>query len=733
MPLSDFTIGKVLGKGTFGSVCIVHRKIDNQTYAMKSVKMIQLTEKEKQNALNEIRILASLNHKNIIGYKEAFFDEESQTLNIIMEYADDGDLSTKIKYNLKNGLIFHESIIWNYLIQILEGINYLHENKVIHRDLKSANLFLMNDGTVKIGDLNVSTIAKMGIAFTQTGTPYYASPEVWMDKSYNNKSDIWSIGCISYELCMLKPPFRGTSMKNLCKNIQRGVYEQINNIYSDDLKKIISLMLVVNPDKRLSAKELLMSDFVVKRSLRENGAKKFFQEEKADLIKTIKMPRNLREINRSLPMKRYNKIQKEEMLMNDEYETKKNGFFNNDEEMKEVKNFLEDNKHKQHNVNNNNNYQKNNNNNNNNNNYNYNNYNNYYNHKNYNVKNPWDNDNIKNNYEHHYHQQIINNPNNNNQINNYHYNNNNYLHNNNNKQMGNNQPYNRIKNIEMINNIHNYNYNYNSNNNNSNNNEHRINIINNNNNNNNNSEHPKTPNLVSPYNNKYKYNNIYGNNNNYNNGRKVEVSSKSRPSTGNNIIHQNNNNRINRANIKNVNLNNINMNNNINYNNNNKKPSRPISSAAPHRGGYMYRNNNNNNIVKSNNNNNKSRPNTGNPNNRIINIQRNMNNNNMRQYQNNYNNNKLHHHNLNNDFKLRNGKDIVMGNNKKKKVVIEKINYKPSKQNYNNIYGNNKYSNNNNQNVLRGKNDRMKEYEKERLKNLNNQNHVYNYRNYVKK
>ena len=174
MPLSDFTIGKVLGKGTFGSVSIVHRNIDNQTYAMKSVKMIQLTEKEKQNALNEIRILASLNHKNIIGYKEAFFDEASQTLNIIMEYADDGDLATKIKYNLKHGLIFRENIIWNYLIQILEGINYLHENKIIHRDLKSANLFLMKDGTVKIGDLNVSTIAKMGIAFTQTGTRYHS-------------------------------------------------------------------------------------------------------------------------------------------------------------------------------------------------------------------------------------------------------------------------------------------------------------------------------------------------------------------------------------------------------------------------------------------------------------------------------------------------------------------------------------------------------------------------------
>ena len=181
---------------------------------MKRVKIIQLQEKEKQNALNEIRILASLNHKNIIGYKEAFFDEESQTLNIIMEYANDGDLSSKIKYNLKNGLIFRENIIWSYIIQLLEGINYLHENKIIHRDLKSANLFLMKDGTLKIGDLNVSKIAKMGIAFTQAGTPYYASPEVWLDKSYDNKSDIWSIGCIIYELCMLKTPFRYT--KNAC-------------------------------------------------------------------------------------------------------------------------------------------------------------------------------------------------------------------------------------------------------------------------------------------------------------------------------------------------------------------------------------------------------------------------------------------------------------------------------------------------------------------------------------
>ena len=174
--LSDFKIGRLLGKGSFGVVILVQRIIDGQIYAMKQVRINQLPEKEKKNSLNEIRILASLSHKNIIAYKDAFFDENSKTLNIVMEYADNGDMSRKIKYNLKNGLIFSENIIWNYLIQILEGLHYLHEHNIIHRDLKSANIFLTQEGIVKIGDLNVSKIAKIGMAYTQTGTPYYASP-----------------------------------------------------------------------------------------------------------------------------------------------------------------------------------------------------------------------------------------------------------------------------------------------------------------------------------------------------------------------------------------------------------------------------------------------------------------------------------------------------------------------------------------------------------------------------
>ena len=87
------------------------------------------------------------------------------------------------------------------------GLQCLHKHKIIHRDIKSANVFLTQDGIVKMGDLNVSKIAKMGNLQTQTGTPYYASPEVWQDKPYDKRSDIWSLGCVLYEITTLNPPF----------------------------------------------------------------------------------------------------------------------------------------------------------------------------------------------------------------------------------------------------------------------------------------------------------------------------------------------------------------------------------------------------------------------------------------------------------------------------------------------------------------------------------------------
>ena len=321
MSLSNYIIGENLGSGSYGKVCIVTRKSNKEMFAMKRVKLSKLSIKEKELALNEIRILYSLNNKNIIGYEEAFYDDESETLNIIMEYADDGDLESKIKELKKNKLFFDENTIWNILIQILFGLKYLHDNKIIHRDLKSANIFLTKNGIVKIGDLNVSKVLdKKKMAETKTGTPYYSAPEIWEDKLYDNKIDIWSFGCIIYEMCSLVCPFRATVISKLAKLIKKGEYLPIPDIYSDNLSNIISKMIIVNPLKRFNCDKLLKIPSVVEK-IKNNQLINVEKGKKVLLISTIKLPMRISNINNLLPQKkdRY----EEEMLMNDLFESQK--------------------------------------------------------------------------------------------------------------------------------------------------------------------------------------------------------------------------------------------------------------------------------------------------------------------------------------------------------------------------------------------------------------------------
>jgi NIMA (never in mitosis gene a)-related kinase len=130
---------------------------------MKKVKLSALNRKEKENALNEVRILASVGHKNVIAYKEAFWDEENGTLCIVMEMADSGDLESKIEQAKKIKSFIKENKIWYIFKQLLEGLEALHAEQIVHRDLKCANVFLQKNGGVKLGDLNVSTVAKSGI------------------------------------------------------------------------------------------------------------------------------------------------------------------------------------------------------------------------------------------------------------------------------------------------------------------------------------------------------------------------------------------------------------------------------------------------------------------------------------------------------------------------------------------------------------------------------------------
>ena len=126
-----------------------------------------------------------------------------------------------------------EATVWHYFIQIVRGLKALHELKICHRDIKCANLFMTSKGVLKLGDLNVSKIQKYGMLRTQTGTPYYACPEVWKDMPYDHRSDIWSLGCVLYEMASNLPPFRAPNMKGLYTKVISGKYGPLNtNQYS---------------------------------------------------------------------------------------------------------------------------------------------------------------------------------------------------------------------------------------------------------------------------------------------------------------------------------------------------------------------------------------------------------------------------------------------------------------------------------------------------------------------
>ena len=309
--MNDFKIEKVLGKGSFGSVYLVRRKEDNKIYALKSVILEKLNKKEQQNSVNEVRILASVNHPNVIGYKEAFWDDSQNTLNIVMEFADDGDLQTKITKMRKEGGMFQESLIWSYSIQMIEGLKALHDKKIMHRDLKSANIFLVKDKhQCKLGDMNVSKVIKEKELLTQTGTPYYASPEVWRDEPYSYKSDLWSIGCVIYELCALRPPFKGKDLDELFMNVCKGKAERISKVYSDDLWKMILMLLQVDVKKRCDCDKFLNSKLIT-RKIQEmkNESKDYKNLEKnkeindGQLLDTIRFE-NILDIKRQLPTKK---------------------------------------------------------------------------------------------------------------------------------------------------------------------------------------------------------------------------------------------------------------------------------------------------------------------------------------------------------------------------------------------------------------------------------------------
>ncbi|CAD8161368.1 unnamed protein product [Paramecium pentaurelia] len=261
--LNEFEILNKLGEGSFGQVYKVRRKADKQTYVMKQINISKMNDRMKNEALNEASILAKLDSSYIVKYYESFIDK--QLLCIVMEFCEGGDLHKLLKMQM--GRPLPENQVWRFFIQITLGLAFLHKNKVLHRDIKSMNIFLSKD-QVRIGDLGVAKLLndQNNFARTMVGTPYYLSPEMCEEKPYNEKSDIWALGCVIYELCTFKHPFEANSQGALVLKIIRGRYEPIGQMYSSALAQLIDQCLQKDYRQRPDAFQLLQQSSLIQQA-----------------------------------------------------------------------------------------------------------------------------------------------------------------------------------------------------------------------------------------------------------------------------------------------------------------------------------------------------------------------------------------------------------------------------------------------------------------------------------
>lgn len=181
-----------------------------------------------------------------------------------MTYCDGGDLQVIIDQNKRRNRLLKESTALHYFVQILLGLQFMHEKSVLHRDIKAQNIFLLGNGRLVLGDLGISKVLNSDRAFAKTaiGTPYYMSPEIYKNNRYDYKSDIWALGCVLYELVTLRHPFDANSMAALGQKVMSGRYSPISTQYSKALRDLVALMLKVNPTQRPSTTQILQMPFI---------------------------------------------------------------------------------------------------------------------------------------------------------------------------------------------------------------------------------------------------------------------------------------------------------------------------------------------------------------------------------------------------------------------------------------------------------------------------------------
>ncbi|XP_033626029.1 serine/threonine-protein kinase Nek11-like [Asterias rubens] len=264
-----YLVEKKLGSGNFGTAYLVHdtkantSKGEEEWKVLKEISCGDLAMDETVDAMHEAKLLSKLHHPNIVRFNDSFLDGEF--FCIITEYCEGGDLDDKITACKKSGRSFDQNLIMDWFVQLALAVQHMHSRRVLHRDLKTRNIFLKNN-MIKIGDFGISRVL-MGttdMASTFTGTPYYMSPEVLKHEGYNSKSDVWSIACILYELCSLQHAFEGQSLMGVMYKIVEGKTPEIPKKYEKNIQELLNVMLNRDPAKRPSATEVTKIPFVLR-------------------------------------------------------------------------------------------------------------------------------------------------------------------------------------------------------------------------------------------------------------------------------------------------------------------------------------------------------------------------------------------------------------------------------------------------------------------------------------